>query len=103
MRYIFTLVSLLVCISVAMARSYSVEQIPNVHVADRHRYVSDPDGILSAQAVSRLDEAIDSIWQGTTAEVAVVVVESIDGGDIDDFATRLYTKWGICKSDNDNG
>lgn len=103
MRYIFTIVTVLVCISGALARSYSVDQIPNVHVADRHRYVSNPDGILSAAAVDRLDAAIDSIWQGTTAEVAVVVVESIDGGDIDDFATRLYTKWGIGKSDNDNG
>ena len=32
-----------------------------------------------------------------------VVVNSIDGNDIDDYATALFRHWGIGKKDNNNG
>ena len=32
-----------------------------------------------------------------------MVVDRIEGGDIDSFATELFTDWGIGKEDNDNG
>lgn len=87
---------------VAFAATYGVSDVPNVHVADRSRYVSNPDGILSAATVQRLDSMLSALQRSTTAEVAVVVVESIDG-DIDTFGTELFGKWGIGKNDNDNG
>ena len=87
---------------VLTAAGYGVKDIANVHVADRTRYVSNPDGVLSQEAVKRLDAAIGNVWQQTSAEVAVVAVDDIDG-DPDDFATRLFEEWGIGKSDKDNG
>ena len=85
----------------ALARS--VDQVPNVHIEDARLYFSNPDGVLSAQAVSKLDEALKSIWDATSAEVVVVAIDETDSGDIDDFATKLFEKWGIGKKDNDNG
>ena len=99
-RIIFILLPMLVALA-ALARS--VDQVPNVHIEDARRYVSNPDGVLSAQAVSKLDEALKSIWDATSAEVVVVAIDETDSGDIDDFATKLFEKWGIGKKDNDNG
>lgn len=83
--------------------AYTVDEIPNVHVADRTRYVSNPDGILSPEAQTRADSIIADIWHTTSAEVVAVIVNTIGDEDPTDFATRLYTKWGIGKADNDNG
>lgn len=87
----------------AMAGRYSVDEVPNVHVADRMRFVSNPDGVLSAGAVSRLDASLRQLRDSTSAEVVVVAVDDIDSDDPDRFATDLFGKWGLGKSDNDNG
>ncbi len=89
--------------ALAMLAAHSVTDIPNVHVADRTAYVSNPDGVLSASAVAQLNQTLAQIWQTTTAEPVVVAVDDIDSDDVDDFATRLFEEWGIGKSDKDNG
>ncbi|MBQ9073143.1 MAG: TPM domain-containing protein, partial [Muribaculaceae bacterium] len=86
-----------------IAKAYTVEQIPNVHIENRTRFVSNPDGILSASAQTQADSIISNIWQTSSAEVVAVIVNEIDGSDIDSFATNLFTHWGIGKKDNDNG
>lgn len=85
------------------AATYTIDQIPNVHVADSSRYVSDPDGILSADALRQADTLMRDIRRTTSSEAVMVIVDDIDGGDIDTFATELFEKWGIGKSDLDNG
>lgn len=105
MKSIFHHILLLVTVLIAAipAMAYTVDEIPNVHVADRTRYVTNPDGIMSAAAQTRADSIIAGIWRQTSAEVVAVIVNSIGDDDATDFATRLYTKWGIGKADNDNG
>ncbi len=92
----------LLSVILTFAKTYSVEDIPNVHVADRSRYVSNPDGILSPQAEQMLNDTLQNIWDKTSSEVVVVVVEQIDD-DIDTFATDLFSEWGIGKKDKSNG
>ena len=67
---------LLVCLCAwlpAAAHPYAVEQIENVQSADRTRFTSNPDGILSQAAVAR----IDSICYGRI--IATDGVFSMDG------------------------
>ena len=85
------------------AVDYTVETIPNVHVADKTQYVTNPDGILSVGAVSYINKSLDDIWQKTTSEVVLVAVNSIGENEINDFATALFGHWGIGKQDKDNG
>ena len=87
----------------AGARSYSVEEVPNVHVADRTRFLSNPDGIISPAAQARIDSLVAGVRRATSAEMAVVVVDDIASDDIDVFATELFTAWGLGKKDRDNG
>lgn len=93
-----------ICFPVALpAAGYSVDNVPNVHVADRTRFVTNPDGILTSSQQAALDQILSEIWNKTSAEVVVVAVDDIDSDDPDLFATKLFEKWGIGKEDNDNG
>lgn len=97
-------VILLVAVIQTFAATYSVKDIPNVHVTDRTRFLSNPDGIISAGAQAAADSIMSDIWRKSSAEVVAVVVEDIgDDTDPDTFATELFEQWGIGKKDKDNG
>ena len=85
------------------AKTYKVDEVPNVHVADRTRFISNPDGVITLAAQTRIDSILSRVRRSTTAEVVAVVVEDIDGGDIDTYATELFNRWGLGKKDNNNG
>ncbi len=97
------LICLLLSGTAAAAATYRVEQIPNVQRLDRSRYVSNPDGILSDEAVMRIDSICASLRERGLAQVAVVAVEEIEGGDAFDFAIELFRAWGVGSARTDNG
>lgn len=105
MTRISALLSFVIVTAVAAwAAGRSVDDIPNVHLADRTRYVSNPDGVLSERAERQIDNMLAGLWNRTSAEIAVVAVADTDRpDDIDGFATDLFEKWGIGKDDRDNG
>lgn len=93
-----------VCISSIGLHAVTIDEIPNVHLLDRTKFLSDQSGKIGKVATAKVDSMISDIWRKTTAEVIVVVVDSITGEtDVDTFATELYELWGIGKKDNDNG
>lgn len=100
--YILIICATLSALSI-LAGPYTVEEVPNVHVSDRTRFVSNPDGVLSARAQTHLDSILSRVRQSTSAEVVAVVVDDIEDDDIDTFATRLFNHWGLGKKDNNNG
>ncbi|MBD5193340.1 MAG: TPM domain-containing protein [Bacteroides sp.] len=97
------LLLLLPLAAVALYAAHTVATVPNVHVADRTQYVSNPDGVLSPEAVTQLNSLLAKAWQESTAEPVIVALDDIDTDDVDGFATELFGKWGIGKKDNDNG
>lgn len=100
LRYILlTLISL----TALAAGARSIDDIPNVQLRDSTRFVSDPDGYMSAEAIALADSLALDIRRATTAEVVAIVVKDLDGEDIDRYAIDLTEKWGIGKSDKDNG
>ena len=97
------LLSIIPAIAMAIGAT-PVADIPNVHVADRTRYVSNPDGVLSDATVASLDRSLGEIWSSTSAEPVVVAVASMPSDtDIDTYATDIFDAWGIGKKDKDNG
>lgn len=103
MKRIVLLTVLLVSAACAFGRGYRPEEIPNVQQADRRRYVSNPDGVLSDAAVARIDRLCDSLRTRGVAQVAVVAVEEIAGGDSFTFAIELFGRWGVGGAKSDNG
>ena len=103
MRFLSTILTLFLAVFATAAATYTVDEVPNVHVADSSAYVCDPDGILSAQATAEINSLMRGIRRTTSAEPMVVIVDNIDPDDIDIFATELFEHWGLGKSDVDNG
>lgn len=105
MKYIYTIIFLLCTLGPisSLAKEYKVEEVPMVHLADRTRYVSNPDNILSASTVNEIDRMMYSLEQKTGIQVAVVVVEQIYGGDCMDFAYNLGRTNGVDQKGKDNG
>ena len=102
-RFISLLALFIAICAVAIAKPYSVSEIPNVQLADRHRYTSNPDGILSAEAVQAIDLACDSLCTKGVAQVAVVAVNDIVSDDVFTFAHKLFSSWGVGNKQADNG
>ncbi|WP_300705474.1 YgcG family protein [uncultured Alistipes sp.] len=103
----FFLLFLGICLSFPLiswaGRPYRVEQIPNVQLADRYRFTSNPDGVLSSGAVAEIDSICYVLRHKALAQVAVVAVEQIEGDDLFTFAHTLFSQWGVGRQDSDNG
>ena len=105
MRKLFLICSLL-CLLVNIslqAKEYTIKEIPMVHLQDRTRYVSNPDGILSESAVATMDQILYQLEQNTGIQTLVVAVTGIEGGDCFDFAYRLGKEMGVGQKGRDNG
>lgn len=99
------LVGLILCsISGLWAQqAYTVESLPSPKEAGQDFYVSNPDGILSEDAVVRLNAMAAAIEKVSGAEYAIVVLDDFEGDDIFEFALELFNHWGIGKKEGDNG
>jgi uncharacterized protein len=85
----------------AVAQSL-VDVIPNQKLVTGS-YVSNPDKILDTTTVVQIDAILASLEQRTSAQVAVVVLNSIGIEDNVELAQALFEKWGIGQKGNDNG
>jgi uncharacterized protein len=94
---LFTLFS-----TTAFAQTYTVDQVPNVKL-ESNSYVSNPDNIISPATVAQIDSILTGLEGSATAQVAVVLLNSIGEEDIFSFAQSLFEKWGIGQASNDNG
>ena len=89
--------------AVANAKPYTISEVPNMQLADRHCYTSNPDGILSNEAVQAIDIACDSLRTKGVAQVAVVAIRDIASDDVFSFAHELFSSWGVGNKQADNG
>lgn len=89
--------------SVCIAQTYTPETVPNPKQTRSRHYVSNPDGILSKATVGRIDSILAALEDSTTAQVAVVCLNSIGENVPKDFATALFRKWGLGYQKKNNG
>lgn len=102
-KIIVILCLLLLATPLAEARGYRTSDIENVQLSHRERFTSNPDAILSAEAVRELDAIALSLRERGIVEVAIVAVKSIDSRDTFSFAVDLFEKWGVGNKQADNG
>lgn len=63
-------------------------------------YTNDYAGVLSQAAIARSDALAGEVERKTGAQMAVVVIRSLDGEPIDNYANTLARRWGIGRKDN---
>ncbi len=66
-------------------------------------YVVDQSGIIDSDTKSKLEGWILELKQKTTAEVAVVTVDSTEPLPIEEYAVNLFQRFGIGQKGKDNG
>lgn len=65
--------------------------------------VNDYAGILTPEQKGILESRCQALRQKSSAQLAVVTVKSLEGGQIDDFANKLFVRWGIGEKGKNNG
>jgi uncharacterized protein len=76
--------------------------IPNPRTRDG-TWVTDMPGLLRADTIARLNSTIGDFERMNGAEMAVVVIRSLDGLSIEEAAVKLFDLWKIGKKNSDNG
>lgn len=66
-------------------------------------YVNDFAQILSPSYRQSLEQELNDFENETTAEIAVVTINSLEGNSLEDYAVRLFEQWKIGKKEKDNG
>ncbi|MGA1863593.1 MAG: TPM domain-containing protein [bacterium] len=102
LTWILIFITLFSCFSLISAGSFALAQNEPAFPKPRG-YVTDLAGLLTPQTASHLENLITYINQKTTAEVAVVILNSIGPYTIEDYAVRLFEDWGIGRKGKDNG
>lgn len=92
------LTAMLLVFGGAPARAQGSVQLP-----DPAGRISDFANILDEATRSGLDQLIERTEAHTTAEIAVVTVPSLQGLTVEDYAERLFRRWGIGQEKVDNG
>ena len=65
-------------------------------------YVNDYAGIL-ADWKPQIEELITAIEKETTAEIAVVTIDSLEDRNLEEYSLEIAQTWGVGKEDKDNG
>jgi uncharacterized protein len=59
--------------------------------------------MFSSDEQAQLERMLVNYTDTTSTQIAVVTVKSLNGYEINDYVTRLFNKWGIGGSKNNNG
>jgi uncharacterized protein len=65
--------------------------------------VNDLANMLSPEAAARLEQKLASFERETSNQVAVLLIPSLQGDDIDPFAIRVAEQWQLGQKGKDNG
>jgi len=71
--------------------------------AKPNRLVNDYTKTLSSTQVQQLENKLVAFSDSTTIQIAVVLIQSLQGYDVSDYGVQLAQKWGIGGKENDNG
>ncbi len=95
-----SLTALLVCGAASWAQAPSDALLARLQPSG---HVNDFAGLLNQPERDALETRLKTVEEKTTAQVAVVTLTSLEGGEINDFANRLFRKWGIGLKGRNNG
>jgi len=96
-RYV-SLVAIFLCALSAFAAVTQAQDYPKAT-----GYVTDTAGVLDVGTKQGLVTLLRTLHDKTTAQVAVAVVPTTGGISAEEYAVKLFEKWGVGKKGKDNG
>lgn len=104
LRTIITTIALLATTALlATAQKSKVTDVSNPKNICAGCWVSDVTSTLSATTIEYLNNQINMLNAEVGVEIAIVIVDGIEGDDEYDFAFRLFNNWHIGQKGRDNG
>lgn len=91
---IFTIISLLLC---------SVVYAIDVPKPQPNTWVHDYANVISENTENSINALGDTLDENGYAQLVIVVVDFLDGYDVEDYAYTLFNEWGIGHSDDNDG
>lgn len=67
------------------------------------RLVNDYAGFLTSEDNNYLERKLVAYYDSTSVQIAIVILKSLNGYDVNDMATRIGKKWGIGEANKNNG
>lgn len=67
------------------------------------RLVNDFIGVLSSAEQSALEQKLVAYDDSTSTQIAIVIIESLEGAEVGSYAAELGEKWGVGTKKNHNG
>jgi len=96
------LAALLILLPIRSAMAITVDEVPNPQTSSG-MYVQDSAGVLGSEYTVLIDDIAKKLKSATSAELAVVTVGDMGGDTVEDFAARLFKRFGIGMKGKDNG
>jgi uncharacterized protein len=96
------MLAMVVALVAAPVRAEPIDSIPNPRVRDG-TWVTDVARALRPDTVAKLNQLIGGLERANGVEMAVVVVTALDGQSVEEYAARLFQRWGVGKAKQDNG
>ncbi len=98
-RFVFFFILFLICFFSYPVFIFSQD----VNFPDWTGYINDYAGLLDSGSKSELEALASKIEEETGSEIAVAIVDSLQGITEEEYAVQLFEKWGIGKEKEDNG
>lgn len=93
--YLFvSLVLTFLSFSVVLAEEISYPEKPKGFITDEAKILGD---------TADLEQTLLTFEKETSNEIAVLTINSLQGGSIEDYAVKVFEKWGVGKKGKDNG
>ena len=96
--FCFTILFLIIQFTFTLSAFCQAERLPNYT-----GYINDYAGILSYDTKSKLSILIGELERKTTAQIAILTIDTTSPLDIESYAVKLFEKWGIGQKGKDNG
>ncbi|MDR2541478.1 MAG: TPM domain-containing protein [Candidatus Peribacteria bacterium] len=90
---------LIVALLMITCLSYAKFQTP----AYQHRLVNDYIGLLSSSDKEQLENNLREFEKKSSIEIAIAILDDLDGMEASDVATQIGQDWGVGKKEFDNG
>jgi uncharacterized protein len=87
---------LLIASSVAMGQEFPPKPNPP-------RLVNDFAGVLSSEETAQLEKKLVAYDDSTSTQIAIVLIETLKGYPIEEYALKLFRDWGIGNKKTNNG
>lgn len=67
------------------------------------RWVHDDAGVLRPETIGQLEDLLKAERDSTSNQIAVLVIKSLEGEDIEGYANRVFKEWKLGDEKKDNG